>query len=213
MRFTSVDLPTFGLPTTATTGAGTSILAGFSGDWRPTDFDDVTLSASVGSSQPAPTVVPAVTLRLLGPGQRDGDARLSGQVGAAPSRPHGLAGGQEHLDLGLGGDHGADVAALSHDSLAGREGPDDDLPLHRDQVRPDLRHGRHRADRVGYLASPDRASDIGPAHPDRRSARIGADLDLRAPQVLRHGRGMTLTNGNALAGRLAKSAVAVLAGA
>jgi hypothetical protein len=41
----------------STTGAGTSILAGFSGDWRPTDFDDVTLSASVGSSQPAPTVV------------------------------------------------------------------------------------------------------------------------------------------------------------
>jgi hypothetical protein len=41
----------------ATTGAGTSILAGFSGDWRPTDLDDVTLSASLGSSQPAPTVV------------------------------------------------------------------------------------------------------------------------------------------------------------
>jgi hypothetical protein len=41
----------------ATTGAGTSVLAGFSGDWRPNDLDDVTLSASLGSSQPAPTEV------------------------------------------------------------------------------------------------------------------------------------------------------------
>ena len=41
----------------STTGAGTSILAGFSGDWRPNDNDDVTLSASLGSSQPAPQVV------------------------------------------------------------------------------------------------------------------------------------------------------------
>jgi hypothetical protein len=41
----------------STTGAGTSILGGVSGDWRPTDFDDFTLSASVGSSQPAPQVV------------------------------------------------------------------------------------------------------------------------------------------------------------
>jgi hypothetical protein len=41
----------------STTGAGSSILAGFSGDWRPTDSDDVTLSASLGSSQPAPQVV------------------------------------------------------------------------------------------------------------------------------------------------------------
>jgi hypothetical protein len=41
----------------STTGAGTSVLAGFSGDWRPTDSDDITLSASLGSSQPAPQVV------------------------------------------------------------------------------------------------------------------------------------------------------------
>jgi hypothetical protein len=41
----------------STTGAGSSILVGFSGDWRPTDFDDITASASVGSSQPAPAVV------------------------------------------------------------------------------------------------------------------------------------------------------------
>jgi hypothetical protein len=41
----------------STTGSGTSVLAGFSGDWRPTDLDDVTFSASLGSSQPAPTVV------------------------------------------------------------------------------------------------------------------------------------------------------------
>jgi hypothetical protein len=41
----------------STTGAGTSILAGFSGDWRPNDNDDISFSASVGSSQPAPQVV------------------------------------------------------------------------------------------------------------------------------------------------------------
>ncbi len=41
----------------STTGAGSSILAGFSGSWRPSDLDNVTLSASLGSSQPAPTVV------------------------------------------------------------------------------------------------------------------------------------------------------------
>ena len=41
----------------STTGAGTSVLGGFSGDWRPNDADDFTLSVSLGSSQPAPTVV------------------------------------------------------------------------------------------------------------------------------------------------------------
>jgi hypothetical protein len=41
----------------STTGSGTSVLGGISGDWKPNDADDFTLSASVGSSQPAPTVV------------------------------------------------------------------------------------------------------------------------------------------------------------
>ena len=41
----------------STTGAGTSILAGVSGDWRPNDNDDIALSFSLGSSQPAPQVV------------------------------------------------------------------------------------------------------------------------------------------------------------
>jgi hypothetical protein len=41
----------------STTGAGTSILGGVSGDWRPNDNDDFTFSTSIGSSQPAPTVV------------------------------------------------------------------------------------------------------------------------------------------------------------
>lgn len=67
----------------STTGAGSSILAGFSGDWRPNDNDDVTLSASLGSSQPAPQVVrsfsdpqsarvncPAGTASISGPGDQ-----------------------------------------------------------------------------------------------------------------------------------------------
>jgi hypothetical protein len=41
----------------STTGSGTSVLGGVSGDWRPNDADDFTLSTSIGSSQPAPTVV------------------------------------------------------------------------------------------------------------------------------------------------------------
>jgi hypothetical protein len=41
----------------STTGAGTSVLGGVSGDWRPSDADDFSLSTSIGSSQPAPTVV------------------------------------------------------------------------------------------------------------------------------------------------------------
>ena len=41
----------------STTGSGTSVLGGISGDWRPNDADDFTLSTSIGSSQPAPTVV------------------------------------------------------------------------------------------------------------------------------------------------------------
>jgi hypothetical protein len=41
----------------STTGSGTSVLGGLSGDWKPNDADDFTLSVSLGSSQPAPQVV------------------------------------------------------------------------------------------------------------------------------------------------------------
>jgi hypothetical protein len=67
----------------ATTGAGTSILGGFSGDWRPNDNDDISFSASIGSSQPAPQVVrsfsdpqsanvncPGGTAQISGPGDQ-----------------------------------------------------------------------------------------------------------------------------------------------
>jgi hypothetical protein len=67
----------------STTGAGTSILGGFSGDWRPNDNDDISFSASVGSSQPAPQVVrsfsdpqsarvncPGDTAQISGPGDQ-----------------------------------------------------------------------------------------------------------------------------------------------
>ena len=71
--------PTFSLA--STTGAGSSILAGMSGDWRPNDSDDIAFSASLGSSQPAPQVVrsysdpqaarvscPGDTAQISGPG-------------------------------------------------------------------------------------------------------------------------------------------------
>jgi hypothetical protein len=67
----------------STTGAGTSILGGFSGDWRPNDNDDISFSASLGSSQPAPQVVrsfsdpqsarvncPGDTAQISGPGDQ-----------------------------------------------------------------------------------------------------------------------------------------------
>ena len=41
----------------STTGAGTSLLGGFSADWRPNDSDDITASVAIGSSQPAPQIV------------------------------------------------------------------------------------------------------------------------------------------------------------
>jgi hypothetical protein len=47
--------PTFSLADT--TGAGSSVLGGISGDWRPNGSDDFTFSASLGSSQPAPSIV------------------------------------------------------------------------------------------------------------------------------------------------------------
>ncbi|MGD0052288.1 MAG: TonB-dependent receptor [Vulcanimicrobiaceae bacterium] len=40
-----------------TTGSGTSVLGGFAGSYRPTDHDTFTAQASVGSSQPAPSIV------------------------------------------------------------------------------------------------------------------------------------------------------------
>ena len=67
----------------STTGSGTSLLGGFSGDWHPNDADDFTLSVSAGSSQPAPTVVRSFsdpqsarvncagsTAQISGPGDR-----------------------------------------------------------------------------------------------------------------------------------------------
>ncbi|MGA2394370.1 MAG: TonB-dependent receptor [Candidatus Lustribacter sp.] len=82
----------------STTGAGTSILAGFSGDWRPNDNDDVTLSASLGSSQPAPQVVRSFSdpqsARVNCPG---GTAQISG--------PGDQATAQSAIDYELGWTH------------------------------------------------------------------------------------------------------------
>ena len=50
------------------------------------------------------------------------------------SGPDRCAGGQEHLDRRLRGDHGADVAALGHDPAAGGQRGRDDLPLLGDQL-------------------------------------------------------------------------------
>jgi hypothetical protein len=67
----------------ATTGAGASVLGGVAGDWRPNERDDVSASASIGSSQPPPSVArnfsdpqsarvdcPAGTASISGPGDQ-----------------------------------------------------------------------------------------------------------------------------------------------
>ncbi len=92
----------------ATTGAGTSVLAGFSGDWRPTDQDDVTLSASVGSSQPAPQVV-----RSFSDPQ---SARVNCQAGSAQvSGPGDQATAQSAIDYEAGWTHQWKYGYLSTD--------------------------------------------------------------------------------------------------
>src|SRR5208337_626238 len=55
----------------------------------------------------------------------------------------------------------------------------DDLPLHGDQVRADLRDGRDGADRGGDLTGPDRLGHVGAVDPGPRRPRVRADLDDR----------------------------------
>jgi hypothetical protein len=92
----------------STTGAGTSVLAGFSGDWRPTDSDDITLSASLGSSQPAPQVV-----RSFSDPQ---SARVNCAGGTAQiSGPGDLATAQSAIDYQAGWTHQWKFGYLSTD--------------------------------------------------------------------------------------------------
>ncbi len=82
----------------STTGAGTSILGGFSGDWRPNDNDDVTASASIGSSQPPPSIV-----RSYSDPQ---SARVNCDAGTAQiSGPGDQATAQSAIDYSLGWTH------------------------------------------------------------------------------------------------------------
>ena len=93
----------------STTGAGSSVLAGFSGSWRPNDNDNISLSASVGSSQPAPTQprnysdpqsarvsCPGDTAQISGPGDT---ASHQSAVDYSASWAHQWRGGNFSVDV------------------------------------------------------------------------------------------------------------------
>src|SRR5271163_4492199 len=162
MRLTSVDLPTLGRPTTATTGTETgteveevslvigvcSLLSGLLARvWyaaaltgQPDDDVDHLVQVQLGGIDLHRVVglaalrgVQAIAAVLLDLGGGGGPAGLAG--------PGGAVGGEEHLDRGVGRDHGADVAPLGDDPV--RLG--DDVPLLRDQARTDPRNRGHGA--------------------------------------------------------------------
>src|SRR3984885_6903450 len=197
MRLTSVDLPTLGRPTTATTGTEMG-----------TEVEEVSLVISVCSllsgllawvrhtaaltGQPDDDVNHLVQVQLGGIYLHRvvGLAALRGVQAVAPvllslgggRRPAGLggpavgpgdaAGGEKNLDRSVGRDHGADIASLGDDPV----GSVNDIPLLRDQVRAGARDGGDGADRAGHLAAPDRRGHIGAVDPGPRLARAGADL-------------------------------------
>src|SRR5580700_4688915 len=198
MRLTSVDLPTLGRPTTATTGTETgtevgevslvigvcSLLSGLLARVRyaaalmgqPDDDVDHLVQVQLGGIDLHRVVgltalrgVQAIAAVLLDLGGGGRPADLGGPA-VSPGR---AIGGEEHLDRSIGCDHGADVAPLGHDPV--RLG--DDVPLLRDKVRADPRDRGHGADRAGHLAGPDRRRHVGAIDPGPRRARVGADLD------------------------------------
>src|SRR5690606_13547913 len=79
---------------------------------------------------------------------------------------------QVDLDLGAGGDDGADVAALDHDVAVA-----DDLPLQVDEALADLGHRRDGGDGRGDLVLADRPRHVDAAHVDRRGAGDGSGDD------------------------------------
>src|SRR5580700_8697846 len=200
MRLTSVDLPTLGRPTTATTGTETgteveevslvigvcSLLSGLLARVRyaaaltgqPDDGVDHLVQVQLGGIDLHRVVglaalrgVQAIAVVLLDLGGGGGPAGLAGPAVG----PGGAVGGEEHLDRGVGRDDGADVAPLGDDSVR----LVNDVPLLRDQVRPDPRNRSHGADRAGHLAGPDRRGHVGAVDPGPGRARVGADLDDR----------------------------------
>ena len=61
--------------------------------------------------------VALISHRLLG----EHGGLVDAELGGSPARAFGRVGGQEHLEVGVGRDHGADVAALGHPVAVGQQ--------------------------------------------------------------------------------------------
>src|SRR5215469_16324751 len=166
MRFTMVDLPTFGRPTTASTGCDPSTCQSVpsaagspAGERRmlasqPRDRVDHLGQRQAGGVDEHGVLglgglggVQPVTPCLIGLGDVDRTALLGGAAcGARPA-----VRGQEHLDRCARRHDRADVTAIGDDAASGC----DDRTLPGDEVAPHRRHPCHHAHLGGDLSCPD----------------------------------------------------------
>src|SRR5215469_15534487 len=203
---TSVDLPTLGRPTTASTGAAASgrsaSSSGSATRDRPAgtrhvgDEPDnlvgvetarVNLDRVIGHDHPGGiALIPAC---LLAFGRLDRRRRIRGQVCAAALCANIFCRRQVHLDRRVGCDHRADVAAFGDNPLARRR-VRDDVSLHSDQQSAHLRDRGNDADRVRDVAATDGSGHIPTVHHDRRRSRVRADPYARLGDASKHGAGV-----------------------
>ena len=177
MRLTSVDLPTLGRPTMATTGSGPlwSRSCPLPRPRRPCGqlddaVDDGLRSRSVLSTTTASAAGRSgLSARLLSYSsrRRRSAARAAISAGSVtPELPGPALGadlgrrGQVDLERRVGQDDGADVAALDDDGV----GRGDQLALLGDQLPADGRDGGHRRDRAGDLGAADALGDVDAVH-------------------------------------------------
>ena len=184
MRLTRVDLPTFGRPTTASTGAavggspadpswpswpgGVSSATGHrrpapghAGQSPPTTSSRPSLVVSISTASAAIDHLAGVLAGRGGPAHAGWSRPWP--PGRRPDRRCGARRAPSRMRSGtpsparVGRHHRTDIPALGHDARARRYRLGDDLLLHADQQVAYLRDGRDGADRVGDLAGADLA--------------------------------------------------------
>src|SRR5215218_6576558 len=174
-RLTSVDLPTFGKPTTATVPASASATASgrLAGADQLFDLADHVLHVELGGVDLNRVLrglharrIALVAQAQVGCERVRTDLRPLREAAAGAHRALGI---EVDLHLGLRRDHGADVAALDHDIAFVRELALA-LPHHRAHGRVPRDH-RHEAVDIGPA---DRGGDVGLADRDA-AALVEAD--------------------------------------
>lgn len=116
----------------------------------------------------------------VGRGGGDVGAVLAGTAAGAFDR----VGGQVDLEVGIGRDDLADVAAFDDDPLLGGL---DDVALRGDQELPDLRNGGDGGHVGGDLVAADVGVDVAGVEPGVAVGRSGAELHLGGLHDLDHG--------------------------